>query len=97
MLGLVGHALDRVELPAVEVRLPRDLADAAAAAWDRDDLGEIPETPEQRVTRHRAGSLALIGLAVKERGRLEGDEVVVPLNAGLIAMAVDASDDLPTE
>jgi hypothetical protein len=81
----------------VEVRLPRELADAAAAAWDRDDLDEAPETTGQRVARERAGSLALIGLAVQETGRREGNHVIVALDAGLIALAVSASDDLATE
>jgi len=52
-LGRIGRALDRVELPSVEVRLPRDLADAAAAARARDDVDEVSETAEQRVARHR--------------------------------------------
>lgn len=94
-LALVGRTLVKVPLPDVEVRLSRELADAAVAAWEREDLEDSLETPEQRTLRHRAGSFALIGLAVQERGRAEEDIVVVPLNAGLIALPVDAADDLP--
>lgn len=97
MLGRIGQLLTPVQLPDVEVRLPRKLADAAAAAWDRDDLEDVEETLEQRQLRHRAGTLALVGLAVQEHGRVDGDEVVVPLNARLVALAVEAGDDLPVE
>lgn len=78
------------------MRLPLRLARAAVEAWERDDEGELdPESPQQRVLRHRAGDLALIGLAVEERGRTEGGEVVVDLDPGLIAWAVAAADDSP--
>jgi hypothetical protein len=36
------------------------------------------------------------GAAVRERGRREGDAVVVELGAELIALAVDAGDDVPS-
>jgi hypothetical protein len=96
-LGEIGALLARLQLPEVDVRLPGELARAAVAAWERDDLDDSPgrETPEQRLKRHRAGSLALIGLAIKERGRWQEDEVVVALNAGIVGEAVDAADDLP--
>jgi hypothetical protein len=97
LLGVIGHRLAQVEPPEVTVRLPSVLAERAAAAWDRDD-GDGPLGPEDaaaRLTRHRAGTLALIGAAVRERGRREGDEVVVELGAELIALAVDAEDDVP--
>jgi hypothetical protein len=97
LLGVIGHRLAHVELPLVMVRLPCVLADPAAAAWDRDDsegpLG--PEDAAARLARHRAGTLALIGASVRERGRREGDEVVVELGAELIALAMDAGDDVP--
>ncbi len=54
------------------------------------------ETFEQRVQRLRAGTLALIGLSIVERGRREGDEVVVDLGWGLIGAAVEAGDDVRT-
>jgi len=96
-LGEIGALLARLQLPEVDVHLPGDPARAAVAAWERDDLGDSgPETPEQHLQRHRAGSLALIGLAIKERGRWQDDEVVVALDAGLVGLAVDAADDLPS-
>lgn len=96
LLGELGAPLVRVELPRVEVRLPRALAEQAVAAWERDEDGpRQPETFEQRVQRHRAGTFSLIGLEITERRRWDGDEVIIALNAGLIAAAVDASDDLP--
>jgi len=76
----------------VSFRLPQALADAAVRAWERDDLDDVPETPAQRLARHRAATLALIGVAIKERGVRDGDEIVVPLDAGLIALAMDAAE-----
>ena len=98
VLGEVGWALANSELPRVEVRLPRRLAEAAVAAWKRDDNdGPLdPETVEQRIQRHRAATLALIGLSIVNGGRWETDEVVVELSPDLIGVAVDASDDLPS-
>jgi len=96
-LGELGRLLVGLELPRVEVRLPRALAERAVAAWEREE-GEGPldaETFEQRAQRHRAAAFSLIGLSVCERGRWERDEVVVDLNAHFIADAVNASDDLP--
>jgi hypothetical protein len=49
---------------------------------------------EELRERWRQGTLALIGAAVRERGRRDGDEVVVELGAELIALAVDAGDDV---
>jgi hypothetical protein len=49
-----------------------------------------------RVQRQRAGTLGLIGLSIKELGRVEGDEVIVDLSPDLIGVALDAADDLPT-
>ena len=96
LLGVIGHRLAQIELPLVTVRLPSVLADRAAVAWDRNDEGPLgPEDAAARLARHRAGTLALIGAAVRERGRREGDEVVVELGAELIALAVDAGDDVP--
>lgn len=83
LLGGLGALLVRVELPRVEVRLPRALAERAVAAWERDDDGPLePETFEQRVQRHRAATFSLIGLAITERGHWDGDDVVVDLECG---------------
>lgn len=98
LLGELGAVFVGVALPRVEVRVPKALAEAAVTAWERDDDEPLePETFEQRAQRHRAAEFSLIGLAIAERGRLDGDEVVVDLSAGLIADAVNASDDLPAK
>jgi hypothetical protein len=96
LLGELGALLVGVELPRVEVRVPREIAEQAVAAWERDDdTGPLgPETFEQRVQRSRAASFSLIGLSIAERGRWDGDEVVVDLSAGFVADAINASDDL---
>lgn len=95
-LGQIGAVLLRAELPEIEVRLPDTLARAAVEAWEYDDEGPSDaETVEQRLLRGRAATLALIGLAVSERGRAEGNEVVIALGPDLIGLAVDAADDLP--
>ncbi len=79
----------------VRVRLPRDLAEAARRAWAREsytgDLGV--ETEHERSTRQSAGDLGLIGLAIEERGRVEGDHVLVDLDAWQIGSAFTAADE----
>lgn len=64
------------------------------AAWRRDDSDPVPATegPRDRQVRHQAGALALIGLAISERGRAEGGEVVVDLAPDLVGQAIDAVD-----
>lgn len=98
VLGEIGWHVVRSELPMVEVRLQRSLAEKAVAAWERDeDAGPLDaEDCEQRTQRHRAATLALIGLSVMNRGTWHGDEVVVPVSPELIGVAIDASDDLPS-
>jgi hypothetical protein len=96
LLGELGGVLAHTDLPRIEVRLPRRLAERAVAAWERDDSeGVDPETFEQRVERHRAGTLGLIGLSIANGGRWEADEVVVELDPTLIGVALDASEYLP--
>jgi hypothetical protein len=93
-LAELGAVLRDADLPPVEVRLPAELARQAVAAWERDDTVPLvdPEPLADRRTRHLAGTLALIGLTVKERGRTEGDEVVVALPVELAGVAMDAAD-----
>lgn len=73
VLGEVGRVLAQAGLPSIEVRLPRRLAEAAVRAWQREgNEGPLhPETFEQRVQRHRAGTLGLIGLSIVNGGRWE--------------------------
>ena len=94
-LGEIGAHWAKSEMPRVEVRLPRVLAEKAATAWEQDPNGEGPLGPEdfeQRLQRHRAATLSLIGLFVVSYGRWDGDELVVKLSADLFGLAVDASD-----
>ena len=80
----------------VEIRLSRTLADEAVSAWQRDDEPEgqlSRETVEEGLIRRRASTLALIGCALEERGRLDGDEVIVRLDAWLVGDALSTADD----
>jgi hypothetical protein len=94
VLARIGQALFP-QGHRVTVRLPRQLAKEAAARWDRDDSGSpLPaETPVQAGTRGRAATLALIGLAVRDGGVNQGDEVVVELDAWFVGHALDAAED----
>lgn len=93
-LAELGEFLRQADLPPVTVRLPADLAARAVAAWHRDDTVPLvdPEPLADRHTRHLAGTLALIGLTISERGRTEGTEVVVDLPVELVGVAMDAAD-----
>ena len=95
VLAQIGADLAR-QVTEVEVRLPRSLADQAVAAWQRDDgapEGPAGESAEERAVRHRAAALALIGLALEDRGQEDGDEVVVRLNAWFVGDALNAADE----
>jgi hypothetical protein len=101
VLGQLGHRWGEVELPGttapplrVTVALPADLAAAAVEAWEREEHGRGPRTDEtdaQHVARRRAAALAVIGGAVAERGRPDGDQVHVELDAALVALAREAA------
>ena len=96
VLAALGSQFLRMKLPNVEVQVPRALADKAVAAWERDEEGSLdPEDLAQRIARHRAASLALIGLSIVNGGLLDSDEIVVGLQPGLIGDALNAADDLP--
>lgn len=79
----------------ISVRLPRALAERAVAAWQRnEDTGALaPETAKERETRHRAGTLSLIGVSIEERAVAQGDEVVVEVDAWYIGEALEAAND----
>ncbi|GLW33702.1 hypothetical protein [Actinoplanes regularis] len=68
LLARIGeHLAGQVE--SVTVRLPNDLAAAAALAWDRDETDPPgPESGEQAYLRSFAAALALLGLAVRQAG-----------------------------
>jgi hypothetical protein len=96
VLARIGRALFS-QPTGLEVRLPQELADLALAAWARDEddgpLGE--ESREQSIVRHRAGTLALIGLCIEHSagGAVDGDNVLVDLDAWHIGSALEAADD----
>ncbi|MFE0459346.1 hypothetical protein ACFW1A_08795 [Kitasatospora sp. NPDC058965] len=80
VLAAIGRHVD-AQVDRVTVRLPRAVAEIAVAAWERDESdGVSEETREQYELRGRAGDLAMIGLEISERGRWEGEEVVVDLH-----------------
>src|SRR5512142_2621024 len=92
VLAEVGRHLASL-VPFIDVTLPATLADAAIAAWNRDEDGPaIEESDEQRRLRGRAADLALLGRVVSERGRHAGGEVMVRLPVVHFAAAIAAAD-----
>jgi hypothetical protein len=93
-LDNLAECSPRFRCPSSRYAFPKSLADEALAAWTRDDDGPPPyETAQQRVYRHRAADLALIGLAIETRGRRDLDAVVIDLSADMLVAAIQASDD----
>jgi hypothetical protein len=94
VLAQIGSALVS-QVVRIEVSIPRELALVAAAAWERDDVGDPApdESAEERRTRQRAAGPALIGLAISDRGRHTSTGVVVELDALLIGEAARAADE----
>ncbi|MFJ8589260.1 hypothetical protein ACIRD2_32010 [Streptomyces sp. NPDC093595] len=91
VLAAIGAQVD-AQVGRVGVRLPRPVAEAAVAAWQRDETdGPGEESQEQHALRDEAAELALIGLAITERGRWEGDELVVDLDVESAGAALRAS------
>ncbi|SDC93189.1 hypothetical protein [Actinokineospora iranica] len=91
VLAAIGTHID-AQLGRLTVRLPRAVAEAAVAAWERDEpAGHDTETGEQRALRDQAAELALIGLAIAQRGRWEDAEVVVDLDVGSAGAASRAT------
>ena len=90
VLAAIGARLDP-QVDRISVRLPRLMAESAVVAWSRDELGEIgEESCDEFELRVDAAELALIGLAVSERGVRDGEEVVVDLDVVQIAAALRA-------
>jgi hypothetical protein len=99
VLGQIGRAVFP-QPTSIRARLPRVLADLAAAAWARDEddaenAAPREEVPEQTTARHQAGRLALIGLSIERAGggMPAGDDVLVDLEAWNIGCAFDAAED----
>jgi hypothetical protein len=91
-LAELGAAFQR-QATTVTLRVPVELAEAAVAAWEREDDGPPGRDERDRLLRHRAGALALIGLAVSEHGRVDGSDVVVDLDAWQVGLALEAADE----
>lgn len=93
-LAELGEAIQNVGRE-IWIDIPAALADQAVAAWERDETGDVDEneTCAQRALRHRAGSFALIGAALAERGSRNGATVSAAIDGWLIAHALDAADD----
>jgi hypothetical protein len=96
VLAEIGNHLQFVNRD-IEVHIPITLAKSAISAWNRNDTGGSEsidnETCKQRTIRHRAGSLALIGLALSLRGCNRNAGTSILLDSWLIAHALDAADD----
>jgi glucose-6-phosphate dehydrogenase assembly protein OpcA len=91
VLAAIGAHVD-AQVGRVTVRLPRAVAQAALAAWERDETGERgAETHERHALRDQAAELALIGLAISQRGRWEGEELVIDLDVASAGAASRAS------
>jgi len=80
----------------VTIRVPTHLAKQALAAWSRDETEAAPasESVEQYLLRHRAATLALIGQAIEDTGRPDGEAVIVELDVVLVGSALDTADEL---
>ncbi len=97
VLAAIGRVL-RASTTTGPVALPRELAMAAVAAWLRDETEEPDtpaETPWQATLRHRAGTLALIGLAIQQRADLSRDPVSIHIDTQLAQQAIAAADPPP--
>lgn len=95
VLARIGAAFFAQETE-IEIRLPKSLADEAVSAWQRNDESDVElagESAEEGIVRRRAGTLGLIGCALEDRGRLEGNDVIVKLDAWFIGDALTAAED----
>jgi hypothetical protein len=107
VLGRIGAVLFPQDTK-LSVRLPKELADLALAAWNRDEAGLAEpgpagaglaeagladrETPSQRVLRDHAGYLALIGLCIENTAQSDGTDVICDLDSWYIGSALQAAE-----
>jgi hypothetical protein len=101
VLGQIGAVLFPQDT-TLSVRLPRELADLALAAWNRDEPAPSGpsdrETVDERAVRERAAYLALIGLCVENTAQSDGDDIICDLDSWYIGgalRAAEAQDMLP--
>lgn len=95
VLAEIGLAIYEKNI-SVDVELPPELVALAVEAWEveeSDDGIADFETEPERTERHRAGSLALIGLTVADQDESCEDFVALKLDPWLIGHALDAADD----
>ena len=95
VLAEIGRELYDANI-SVELELPDRLASLAVDAWRLEDAGDgiaDHETGPERTERHSAGSLALIGLAISDRGTPTEYGVSVALDPHLVGLAIKAADD----
>jgi hypothetical protein len=95
VLGRIGAVLFPQDT-RLSVRLPKELADLALAAWNREDSDEPvlldQETAAQRAARDYAGYLALIGLCIENTAQPDGDDIICDLDAWYIGGALQAAE-----
>lgn len=98
VLAAIGRAIRNAEGTG-PVALPLELAQAAVAAWVREEPEEpaSPESPGQVHVRRQAAALALIGEEIEKRSDLGSDPVTVQLGAGLIQVAIAAAGYQPED
>ena len=97
-LALIGAALYEQETK-VRVKLPRELADAALASWQREDedsedLHTYDESASEKRIRHRACTLAMIGASLEDAPiQISGDYVIAEIDSAHVGEALLAADD----
>lgn len=97
-LALIGASLYQQDTK-VRVRLPRELADAALMAWQREDedsedLHSHEESAREAQIRRRAGTLALIGASLENAPiQISGDYIIAELDSWYVGEALQAADD----
>jgi hypothetical protein len=95
VLGRIGAVLFPQDTK-LSVRLPKELAGLALAAWNREerDGPAERETAGQRTVRERAAYLALIGLCIENTAQPDGDDIICDLDAWYIGGALRAAEAL---
>lgn len=95
VLAEIGQHILLTQETRVSVRIPKTLAEQAVKASERSDQGRLADTEsaEQEATRHLAGTLALIGYAISHGGgRDRGEEVIVDMDARLVADSLNVAE-----
>ena len=97
-LALIGAAVFKQDIK-VRVKLPKELADAAIAAWQREDadsedLHLHEELLHEKLIRNRAGTLALIGATLEGAPiEIHSDFVIAEIDVWHVGEALQAAED----